>query len=92
MEFDQTVRYIVNQHKSLTTIYFFNELHRRKINVKKVINKLNEVYGEHYSGEQLLIFGEKYLNDYLMNKHGLDFNQFLLAAFEPIYHRFKHLS
>ena len=74
------------------TLYAYEGFRKRNINVKKIINKLNKLYGEHWEGKQFLEFGEKYLNDYLIEKHDIDFNQFLIESFQPIFHRFKHLT
>jgi hypothetical protein len=88
---DPTLKYILTQHSSFIHLYGFDGFKKRKINVQKINNKLIELYGEHYNGEQFIEFGEKFLNDYLIEKHGLTFNDLLLESFQPIVHRFRHL-
>jgi len=89
---DPVCRYIITQHSSFIHIYVFQSFTKRKINLKKIIAKLNELYGDHYSGEQFIEFGEKYLNDYLIEKHHITFSDLLQEAFATIIHRFKHLA
>lgn len=89
---DPTVKYILTQHSSFLYQYGFDGFRKRNINVQKIVSKLVELYGKNYNGEQFIEFGEKFLNDYLFGKHGLTFNDFLLESFQPIIHRFRHLS
>ena len=79
-------------HSSYIHIYVYTALDKRKINVKKIIKKLRELYGEHWSGQQFIEFGEKYLNDYLIEKHGLTFHELLDESFADVIHRFRHLG
>jgi hypothetical protein len=88
---DPVVKYILTQHSSFIHIYVYDSFRRRRINVEKIVKKLRELYGD-YNSNQFLEFGGKYLNDYLIEKHQLTFNELLLEAFQPIMHRFKHLA
>lgn len=86
------VNYIIQSNSSLIEQYFYDDLRRRKVNTIKVAAKLREVYGRHYTPTQFLEFGEKYLNEYLIEKHQISFIELLEKAFEPIVHRFRHLA
>ncbi len=88
---DPVVRYIIVHNTSFIHLYAFDGFKKRKINVQKIEKKIREVYGEHYNGHQFLEFGEKYLNDYLVEKHQVTFNDLLLESFQSIIHRFRHL-
>ena len=92
MQIDKVVQYILTQNKPYIYIYIYPAFDKRGINTKKIIWRLKEVYGEYWSGCEFLEFGDTYLNEYLIEKHGLDFNEFLMGALKPVYSRFKHLS
>lgn len=92
MQFDNTVKYICIQHKTLMTLYAYEGFRKRNIDPQRIIKKLNEVYGENFDGHQFLEFGEKYMNEYLIKKYGIDFNEFMIESFQPILYRFKHLA
>jgi|GEM_PF-6197594 len=89
---DPLIRYIIVQNTSFIHLYAFDGFKKRKINVQKIEKKMREVYGDNYNGHQFLEFGEKFLNGYLIEKHGLTFNDLLLESFQPIIHRFRHLA
>ena len=88
---DPTVKYIMEQNTSLIPVYVYEALRKRKINTQKIAMKLKELYGEYYSGHQFIEFGEKYLDQYLIEKHLITFHDLLLEAFKPILHRMGHL-
>ena len=88
---DPTVKYIMEQNTSLIGVYVYEALRKRQINTQKVAKKLKELYGEYYSGHQFIEFGEKYLDQYLIEKHQITFHDLLLEAFQPILHRMGHL-
>jgi hypothetical protein len=59
--------------------------------VQRIVSKLNELYGVNFSVDEFIEFGQLYLNDYLLDKHQISFNDLLLESFNPILPRFRHL-
>lgn len=89
---DPTIKYMIVHYTSFIHQFGLDGFKRRNIDTKRIIEKLIELYGEKYNGEQFLEFGEKFLDSYLIDKYGISFNEILLEGFKPIIHRFRHLS
>jgi hypothetical protein len=88
---DPTIKYLIVYDTPFLHQFGLDGFKRRNIDTKRIIEKVIELYGEKYSGEQFLEFGEKFLDSYLIEKHGITFSEILLEGFKPILHRFRHL-
>jgi hypothetical protein len=86
----EVVKYILRYNSSYVYIYGFNSFKKRGINVQKIAKKFREVYGEYADGNQFIEFVERYLNDYLTEKHNITYKEILVESFEPIIDRFRH--
>lgn len=87
----RVVRYIIRSYTSQIPVYVYPSFRKRRINIKKIGKKLDELYGKNYNADQFIQFGEQYLNQYLIEKHNITFKQLLIEAFMPVIHRYKHL-
>jgi hypothetical protein len=89
---DPVFYYIMKANSSYIPLYMFTAMRKRNINTVKVAAKYREVYGQFYHVDKFIEFGEKYLNQYLIDKHKITFADLVNESYEGIRHRFAHLA
>lgn len=89
---DPVCYYIMKANSSYIAIYVYDAMSKRNINTQRVAAKYLEMYGKYYDADKFIEFGEKMLNQYLIDKHQITFADLINESFEGIRHRFAHLA